>query len=164
MSIAPFDNLSEYTEICMGECEVKACMEPEGEMAATATEGIQRFMSSEWYQGIMREVFSTDEFKVEGGRLLKRMGGGTYTLCLLEAEVPKALRQAHDSALGGHYGKEVTMKRLEKAFWWPTMKGDVTAWFDKCMRCVQQGQKKRLLGIVCRWRRGSPSSGYRSIG
>lgn len=34
------------------------------------------------------------------------------------------------------------MKRLEKAFWWPTMKGDVTAWVDKCMRCAQHGPRK----------------------
>ena len=133
---------------CLGECEGKAAMESDDEPGAAASNGIAKFLDSKWYRAIMQEVFSSDEYRVEGGRLLKRMGSGTYVICILETEVPRALQQAHDSALGGHYGKEVTLKRLERAFWWPSMKHDVNSWVDRCMRCAQHGPRKASLNRV----------------
>ena len=112
---------------------------------AAAGAGMARFLASDWYKDIIPEVFAADDFRVEGGRLLKKLKGGTYAICLLESEVPKALQQAHDSALGGHYGKEVTLKRLEGAFWWPSMKQDVGEWVRKCMRCAQTWTSQGLL-------------------
>ena len=104
------------------ECKGKAAMESDDGIATIASNGIAKFLDSRWYQAIMQEMFSFDGYRVEGGRLLKRMGSGTYVICLLETEVPRALQQAHDSALKGHYGKEVTLERLERAFCWPSMR------------------------------------------
>ena len=69
-------------------------------------------------------------------------------ICLLETEVPRALQQAHDSVLGGHYGKEVTLKRLERAFWWPSMRHDVNSWVERCMRCAQHGPRRASFNRV----------------
>ena len=74
------------------KCEGKAAMESDDETGAAASNGSAKFLGSRWYQAIMQEVFSSDGYRVEGGRLLKRMGSGTYVICLLETEVPRALQ------------------------------------------------------------------------
>ena len=65
------------------------------------------------------------------------------------AEVPTKgfvrmmLRQAlifqyHDSPLGGHMGRDMTFKRLEKDFWWPGM-------HDDCQMHIKAKKWERIL-------------------
>ena len=77
------------------ECEGKAVMNLDDGTRVATSDGIASFLDSRWYQAIMQEVFSSDGYRVEGGRLLKCMGNGTYVICLLETEVPRVLRPKH---------------------------------------------------------------------
>jgi hypothetical protein len=45
--------------------------------------------------------------------------------CIMEAERPLILAEAHEGITGGHYtGKETTQKVLRASLWWPTLHKD----------------------------------------
>ncbi len=65
----------------------------------------------------------------------------------LRAIAPKALqsallREAHNSALGGHQGIFRTLERIRLAFWWPTMDRDVSAHVQACPSCQVASSKR----------------------
>ena len=56
-------------------------------------------------------------------------------LCLAQSEVPVVLREFQDSALGGHWGRDVTISNLRRHFHWPAMCKDVIEHLRKCEAC-----------------------------
>jgi len=62
------------------------------------------------------------------------------------ALVPSALRQAllkeaHNSALGGHQGIFKTLERIKQTFWWPSMDVDVAKHTKHCLTCQATSNK-----------------------
>jgi hypothetical protein len=51
------------------------------------------------------------------------------------------LREAHNSALGGHQGIFRTAERIRLAFWWPSMLDDIKAHVNKCHICQATSNK-----------------------
>ena len=62
------------------------------------------------------------------------------------AVVPRSMaqaiiREAHDSALGGHQGIFRTHERIREDFWWPNMLGDIITHTRNCQTCQATSMK-----------------------
>ncbi len=54
--------------------------------------------------------------------------------------VPQHLRQQiikemHDKTLSGHLGRNKTISRVSKKFFWPNMKNEIISYVDSCLKC-----------------------------
>ena len=65
---------------------------------------------------------------------------------------PKSIRRmiladAHDASWAGHFAESKTRDRIERRWWWPTLREDVARWVRSCDECAQAGRgKKQLYG------------------
>ena len=50
----------------------------------------------------------------------------------------RLLLEYHNGILGGHQGRDTTMDRLEKDWWWPGMYRDVCGWSQHCEMCQRE--------------------------
>jgi hypothetical protein len=48
----------------------------------------------------------------------------------------RILAECHDAGLSGHFGRDKTLDRLRKLFWWPTLAADVDEYVQTCPRCM----------------------------
>jgi hypothetical protein len=53
------------------------------------------------------------------------------------------LREAHNSALGGHQGIFRTAERIRESFWWPSMQADIASHIKQCVTCQATSNKDR---------------------
>ena len=60
---------------------------------------------------------------------------GELKPCISQKEVPSVMEEFHDSAFGGHWGADVTLLGLRRAFYWPTMMRDVMDHVRTCDHC-----------------------------
>ena len=54
-----------------------------------------------------------------------------------EIYVPVVLSLLHDTAIGGHKGKERTLSAARMSYYWPKMRVDIDEHIDKCVKCAQ---------------------------
>jgi hypothetical protein len=67
----------------------------------------------------------TLEFSLIGGHLYKMGPNEILRRCVMEAEQPLILAEAHKGIMGGYYvGRETTQKVLRAGLWWPTLHRD----------------------------------------
>ena len=61
--------------------------------------------------------------------------------CLMEAEFPMILEEAHEGIAGGHYaGKATVQKVLRAGLWWPTLHKDAKEYTKACDVCQRVGK------------------------
>ena len=75
---------------------------------------------------------------------------GVYKVCVPSDPSLRqlVLREAHDAALGGHFGMDKTLARLKQTYTWPNMSADVREYVrscDQCQRNKPAGGKTRGL-------------------
>src|SRR4051812_35795597 len=63
--------------------------------------------------------------------------------CLMREEAKQAVQELHDGALGGHFGRDLTIKRVRKEYWWLIIWKDVADYICTCDVCQQFGPKER---------------------
>jgi hypothetical protein len=64
--------------------------------------------------------------------------------CVMEAERPLILAEAHEGIVGGHYaGKETMQKVLRAGLWWPTLHKDAKEYYRACDVCQRVGKPSR---------------------
>jgi hypothetical protein len=64
--------------------------------------------------------------------------------CVMEAERPLILAEAHEGITGGHYaGKETMQKVLRAGLWWPTLHKDAKEYYKACDVCQRVGKPSR---------------------
>jgi hypothetical protein len=64
--------------------------------------------------------------------------------CIMEAEIPLILAEAHEGIAGGHYvGKATTQKVLRAALSWPTLHKDAKEYYIACDVCQRVGNPSR---------------------
>jgi hypothetical protein len=62
------------------------------------------------------------DFSLIAGQLYKMGPDEILRRCVMEAELPMILEEAHEGIAGGHYaGKATTQKVLRAGLWWPTL-------------------------------------------
>ena len=74
-------------------------------------------------------------FLLRDGELYYHDLDGEVKMCISQQEAPHVLREFHDSAFGGHWGRDVTLGNLRCNFYWPTMHRDVILHVCTCEAC-----------------------------
>ena len=79
---------------------------------------------------------TTKDFRVIG-EVLWRVAAGRYQLVLGEDSPLREVIfwEAHDSAAAGHTGREKTLERVLRRFWWKNAAEDVAGWVTSCPTC-----------------------------
>ncbi|KAK3234323.1 hypothetical protein CYMTET_55424 [Cymbomonas tetramitiformis] len=79
---------------------------------------------------------TTKDFRVIG-EVLWRVAAGRYQLVLGEDSPLREVIfwEAHDSAAAGHTGREKTLERVLRRFWWENAAEDVAGWVTSCPTC-----------------------------
>ncbi|KAK3246618.1 hypothetical protein CYMTET_43851 [Cymbomonas tetramitiformis] len=80
----------------------------------------------------------TDTFRMVDD-VMWRVAEGRYQL-VLSPDSPLrelVLREAHESPAAGHTGRDKTLDRVSRRFWWPRMSRDVSDWCKSCVVCQQ---------------------------
>jgi len=79
---------------------------------------------------------ATRDFRVVG-EVLWRVAAGRYQLVLGEDSPLREVvfREAHDSLSAGHTGREKTLERVLRRFWWKNASEDVAGWVASCPTC-----------------------------
>ncbi|KAK3247014.1 hypothetical protein CYMTET_12700 [Cymbomonas tetramitiformis] len=80
----------------------------------------------------------TDTFRMVDN-MIWRVAEGRYQLVLSQDSPLRELvmREAHESPAAGHTGRDKTLDRVNRRFWWPRMSRDVTEWCKSCPVCQQ---------------------------
>lgn len=58
---------------------------------------------------------------------------------------PDVMRQLHEGPVGGHFGVERTVARLQTRFYWYQMRKDVTHWCRTCISCASKARPLKML-------------------
>jgi hypothetical protein len=68
--------------------------------------------------------------------------------CVMEAERPLVLAEAHEGIAGGHYaGKETMNKVLRAGLWWPTLHKDAKEYYKSFVVCQRVRRPSRRYEI-----------------
>jgi hypothetical protein len=89
-----------------------------------------------------------DEFIVRDGRLFHRTSG-----CLLVPASPALrtmlIRECHDSATGGHLGRDKTIDQMKRRFTWSRMDQDIELYVKTCEQCQRnKPSQQRTPGLL----------------
>jgi hypothetical protein len=99
--------------------------------------------ASEWPQLYLHDLDFTTTYQLLGtganvtdfyiqDRLLYHMGH----LCVPTSESEKLIWEAHYSRMAGHFGVEKTLVILQKHFYWPKLRQDVSKYIRSCTVCA----------------------------
>lgn len=61
---------------------------------------------------------------------------------------PNVLAMAHDIPMAGHLGRERTLHRVRKRFWWPSIVTDVREYCQSCPPCQRVARKPTRVPMV----------------
>jgi transposase InsO family protein len=89
-----------------------------------------------------------DEFVMRDGRLFHRDSG-----CLLvpanDALRTMLIRECHDSATGGHLGRDKTIEQMKRRFTWSKMGQDIELYVKTCEQCQRnKPSQQRTPGLL----------------
>ena len=68
-------------------------------------------------------------------RPLNNLSESCDQIVLPKGQLHHALRLAHDIPMAGHLGRDRTLDRLRKHFWWPGITHDVAEYCRSCPEC-----------------------------
>jgi hypothetical protein len=89
-------------------------------------------------------VVRATDFSLIAGKLYKMGPDEILRICVMEAERPLILAEAHEGITGGHYaGKATTQKVLQAGLWWPTLHRDAKEYARACDVCQRFGRPPR---------------------
>ena len=95
---------------------------------------------------------SGERFKIESDMLVRLDGEGpdTRRQIVVPAKYRKTvLWNAHNSAFGGHAGRDRTIARLQAAYFWPGLVQDARSWTRTCQECQKsRATRPRNRGLM----------------
>ena len=87
-------------------------------------------------QGLIRR-HKRDFIEDDHGILWKRNGETSKLLIATRDHVTDIIHKAHDSHIGGHRDSEKTLERIQRVYWWLTMRRDVSEYIRSCHNSQQ---------------------------
>lgn len=81
-------------------------------------------------------------FFVRKDVLFYRDTDGGAKICLGGKDVKMVLREYHDGAPGGHFGRDLTINNIRRNFWWPALWKDTSDYVKTCDICQRYGPKE----------------------
>ena len=92
-------------------------------------------------QGLIRR-YEKDIVEDYHGILWKMNCGTSKLLIATRDHVTDIIHKAHDSHIGGHRDSEKTMERIQRVYWWLTMRRDISEYIKGCHNCQRlRGQR-----------------------
>jgi hypothetical protein len=89
-------------------------------------------------------VVRASDFSLIDGQMYKMGPDEILRRCVMEAERPLILIEAHEGIIGGHYaGKETAQKVMRASLWWPTLHRDAKEYARACDVCQRFGRPSR---------------------
>ena len=82
-----------------------------------------------------------DRFLLRQDKLYYRDADGEPKLAWPRATLKEVLQEFHDGAIGGHFGRDITIASVRQQFWWPTIWKDVAEYVKTCDKCQRYGPK-----------------------
>ena len=61
---------------------------------------------------------------------------------------PTVLKLAHDVSMAGHLGRERTLTRVRRRFWWPGVAQDVAEYCRTCSECQKTAKKSTKVPLI----------------
>ena len=113
---------------------------------------LERETNDLWYSlTIVKEVQQRPRdfltFKLAGGRLYKYepnevideslCDDDAWKLAVPHEKRREVLRECHDFSTAGHLGREKTLERVRRKYYWPHMSQDVAKYVNQCRICQQ---------------------------
>ena len=81
-------------------------------------------------------VLRSQTFQLINRLLYKKGPNQSLRRCILEEDIPKVLKEAHEGQAGGHMGLNTTARKIVLAgLWWPTVHNDAMEWVVACDTC-----------------------------
>ena len=109
-------------------------------------------LKDETYQRLLRQVENQNrtDFKVRDGLLYKEEKPSPPRLYIPEGTLrTDLLKEAHDSAISGHLGRDKTFERLSRTFYWPRMRAFIDEYVRSCPFCQAVKPSQRLpIGLL----------------
>ena len=115
------------------------------------------YMTDDWYKTIYLYL---ETLAVEGNRQEKRQLkkracrffvkdlvlyhrelDGEAKICVTKENTSKVLCEYHDGVTGGHFGREITIARVRRRYWWPSLWKDAAAYIKTCDHCQRYGPR-----------------------
>lgn len=81
-------------------------------------------------------------YLIKGSNILYRDGDGGLKVCVDQANTRLILEEYHSRAIGGYFGRDLTVQHIREKFWWPTLWKDVTVFVKMCDRCQRYEPKE----------------------
>jgi hypothetical protein len=89
-------------------------------------------------------VEHTADFSLIDVQLYKMGPNEILRRCVMEAERPLILAEAHEGIVGGHYVGKATMQKILRAgLWWPTLHKDAKEYYKASDVCQRVGKPSR---------------------
>ena len=82
------------------------------------------------------------KFIIKGKCLFYHDSDGGLKLCLGRKDIKEVLQEFHEGAIGGHFGRDITVSQVRQQFWWPTIWRDVALHVKTCDNCQRYGPKE----------------------
>ena len=71
-------------------------------------------------------------------------------------EREEVIRMSHDTRIGGHWGRDKTIRRVSQSCYWPTLSRDVGLYVVTCLVCNQQKVRRRNRAGLQDYQSGCP--------
>ena len=119
----------------------------------TVAEVLKYAPDDETYQDVLSDVRarSRTDFVIKD-QLLYRVDdiGTTHRLYIPECPLrAKLLAEAHDVPIAGHLGRQKTLERLSRGFYWPHMQNSVEDYVRTCPACqVNKSTNRKPMGLL----------------
>ena len=68
----------------------------------------------------------------------------------------ETIRLAHDTQIGGHWGKDKTVARVSQSCYWPSMERDIGLYVATCVTCNQQKNRRKQRADLQDYQAGYP--------
>lgn len=98
-------------------------------------DGVRRFLRGEEVD-IANPRSKAKQFRMDDRGIIYEMRRSEPRVCIPKGELRvRILQEMHDVPLAGHFGTEKTIARVQRQYWWPTVRRDVTKYVRSCLAC-----------------------------
>lgn len=92
---------------------------------------------------VQEELANGKDIILNDGVVTKILKDGTQVVVLPQALRYHALKEAHGSPLGGHFGVKKTLAKLRTQWYWRGMKLDVNKFVGTCAECLRKNMTRQ---------------------
>lgn len=98
-------------------------------------DGVRRFLRGEECN-VPNTRSKARQFRMDEQGIIYDVRRKETRICIPKGELrARILQELHDAPTAGHFGVEKTIARVQREYWWPTIRKDVTKYVRSCPTC-----------------------------